>query len=223
MERVVEPQLMDNVSQPTVYARANFDEPNSDFVRRFLERFGNQSPASILDLGCGPGDICTRLAEALPAARVYGLDGSKAMLDCARDLVGRRPGIADRVELILSLIPAVPDTLPLASYDAVVSNSLLHHLHEPACLWQTVHELGTGGAPVLVMDLKRPASVNDAARLVEQYAAEEPQVLKDDFFNSLLAAFTPGEVAAQLELAGLPLLVEVISDRHLLVSGRLPR
>jgi hypothetical protein len=43
-----------------------------------------------------------------------------------------------------------------------------------------------------------------------------------DFFNSLLAAFTPREIEAQLRQAGSSHLeVEVISDRHLIVYGRL--
>jgi hypothetical protein len=52
------------------------------------------------------------------------------------------------------------------------------------------------GAPVLVMDLMRPASPAAAEALVEQYAAGEPEVLRRDFYNSLLAAFEPGEVRA---------------------------
>ena len=46
-------------------------------------------------------------------------------------------------------------------------------------------------------------------------------MLKEDFYNSLLAAFTPAEVEDQLAAAGLSLEIETISDRHLLVSGRL--
>ena len=56
---------------------------------------------------------------------------------------------------------------------------------------------------------------------MEQYSAGEPEVLKRDFHNSLLAAFNPAEVRAQLQAADLhELEVTIISDRHLLVSGR---
>ena len=48
----------------------------------------------------------------------------------------------------------------------------------------------------------------------------EPGVLQRDFFNSLLAAFTPDEVRGQLAEAGLPTLqVKTISDRHVMVTG----
>jgi len=58
---------------------------------------------------------------------------------------------------------------------------------------------------------------------VETYAAEAPEVLRNDFRNSLFAAFEPQEVEAQLAEAGLRgLEVAVVSDHHLGVFGRLP-
>ena len=67
----------------------------------------------------------------------------------------------------------------------------------------------------------RPADAAAARALVEQSAAGEPEVLRRDFYNSLLAAFEPAEVREQLELAGLAQLeVLEVSDRHMLVRGR---
>jgi hypothetical protein len=57
---------------------------------------------------------------------------------------------------------------------------------------------------------------------VETYAATEPEVLREDFFASLLAAYTVEEVRAQLAAAGLDLAVAETSDRHLQAWGRLP-
>ena len=58
------------------------------------------------------------------------------------------------------------------------------------------------------------------ARVVDTYAAGEPEILRRDFFHSLCAAFEPREVEMQLEAAGLSgLAVAVISDRHLVVQG----
>jgi hypothetical protein len=71
-----------------------------------------------------------------------------------------------------------------------------------------------------VVDLMRPRTVAGAQRLVDDYAAGEPDILRRDFYNSLCAAFEPHEVEAQLVAAGLAgLTVEVISDRHLAVHG----
>jgi len=107
-------------------------------------------------------------------------------------------------------------------YDFVASNSLLHHLADPAVMWQTVARCARDGAHVLVMDLARPPSELAVDALVETYAIDEAEVLRRDFRNSLFAAYTPAEVEAQLRSAGLEgLRVARVSDRHLAVSGQL--
>jgi hypothetical protein len=76
---------------------------------------------------------------------------------------------------------------------------------------------------VLIMDLFRPRDLQAARGIVAQYAADEPEVLQRDFYNSLLAAFEPDEVREQLRAAGLGTLeVRTVSDRHLVVAGYLP-
>jgi hypothetical protein len=71
------------------------------------------------------------------------------------------------------------------------------------------------------MDLMRPATGAAAQALVDQYAAGEPEVLRRDFYNSLLAAFEPAEVRQQLAEAGLGhFSVTEASDRHLVIRGR---
>ena len=56
---------------------------------------------------------------------------------------------------------------------------------------------------------------------MEQYAANEPPILRRDFYRSLLAAFTEDEVAAQLaEMNFSRLLIDVPDDRHWMVEGR---
>ncbi len=221
MQRIPEPELMDEFDQARAYAAADFSEPNERFVELFLGRFPGFDRGTILDLGCGPGDIALRLATRLPEVHVHGLDGSQAMLDCARDRLALSPALAPRVRLLRGLLPGCE--VPLPAYDAIVSNSLLHHLHDPQVLWRSIRAMGRPGAAVLVMDLFRPPSPQAALDIVETYAAGEPEVLRRDFHNSLLAAFEPGEVLAQLGASGLgDLEVRTVSDRHLLVVGHLP-
>ena len=70
------------------------------------------------------------------------------------------------------------------------------------------------------MDLRRPQSRDEARALVERYAGDEPKVLREDFYHSLLAAFRPEEVHEQLARNGLDALtLEVTSDRHFVVWG----
>jgi len=213
---------MDDPAQALAYAEADFSEANGLFVERFLACFGD-GPRGVLDLGCGPGDIAVRLARRLPGARLFGVDGAAAMLDLARARVARER-LGDRVEMVQALVgPACEGPVPPAGWaDAVVSNSLLHHLADPLDLWRAVRHFGAPGAAVLVMDLHRPASAGEVAALVGRYAADAPEVLRRDFENSLRAAYTVGEVARQLAECGLQdLVVERPSDRHWLAYGRL--
>jgi ubiquinone/menaquinone biosynthesis C-methylase UbiE len=210
---------MDDKEQAEAYANADFEDAHSRFVAIFNELFREPVlTGHILDLGCGPGDITFRFARAFPGARVHGVDGSEAMLQCGRDLLTGDTELQGRVELIHGFLPGA--VLPRSAYDAVISNSLLHHLHDPGVLWKAVSELTDPGAPVFIMDLKRPGSVEKARSLVAEYSGNEPEVLKQDFYNSLLAAFTPAEIGEQLEECGLGhLTIREISDRHVVISG----
>lgn len=220
MQRILEPELMDEPGQARAYAAADFAAQDDRFVALLGERFGAGLRGDVVDLGCGPGNITFRFAARFPGCRVLGVDGAGSMIAVAEERVaGGEPGAA-RCRF---RVAALPDpTLPARHFAAVLSNSLLHHLHRPAVLWETVRACGAPGCAVAVGDLRRPASPEAAVRLVETYAANDPDVLRRDFHASLHAAFDPDEVRAQLAAAGLDhFTVEPIGDRHLFVSGRL--
>jgi hypothetical protein len=70
------------------------------------------------------------------------------------------------------------------------------------------------------MDLFRPDSPEEAQAIVDRYASDAPDILRRDFYNSLRAAFTEVEIGAQLARMNLTrLLIDVIDDRHWVVSG----
>lgn len=216
--RIPEPELMDEAAQAEAYARADFEGPNEAFVEHLRALFPTlPTAARVLDLGCGPADIPVRLARRHDAWTFTAVDGAGAMLRFAREAVDAA-GLGGRIELLEARVPTA--AIPRRSFDVVVSNSLLHHLPDPSALWRTARVAGRQGAAVLVMDLVRPETEDDARAIVDAYARDEPEVLRHDFFHSLRAAFRPGEVRDQLRDAGLPhLLVDRVSDRHLLVHG----
>jgi trans-aconitate 2-methyltransferase len=61
------------------------DERGRPFVE-LVSRIGATSPAEVVDLGCGPGNLTGLLAERWPAAHVTGLDSSPEMIASAQDL-----------------------------------------------------------------------------------------------------------------------------------------
>jgi SAM-dependent methyltransferase len=216
MERIPEPELMEDPEQARAYALADFSEPHEAFVRHFQRLFPDFAHGRVLDLGCGAADVTIRFARAYSRATLEGIDGAEPMLELGREAVARA-GLDSRIVLRSLHLPAAGLN---GGYDAVISNSLLHHLAEPETLWQAVAKAARPGAPLLVMDLLRPASRDAALGLVRLHAGDAAPVLARDFFNSLLAAYRPGEVARQLRAAGLAHLdVEPVSDRHWLVWG----
>jgi 2-polyprenyl-3-methyl-5-hydroxy-6-metoxy-1,4-benzoquinol methylase len=218
MNRTLEPELMDDPEQARIYARADFEKENQGFVDRFREYFPDFSEGHVLDLGCGPGDIPLRFAQAFPSCRITGVDASEPMIGLAAAAV-KQAGLADRISFRCERFQAVSLVGPV---DAAVSNSLLHHVPNPLQFWYRLRQLIKPGSPVLVMDLLRPDSPEEAQAIVDRYAAKEPEILRRDFYNSLLASFTEDEVAAQLaELNLSRLLIDVIDDRHWVVGGRL--
>jgi trans-aconitate methyltransferase len=218
MKRRPEPELMLGADQARAYAEADFEAPHRRVVELFREAFPGFAPrGEVLDLGCGPGDIAMRFARAFPRCRVLGVDGSAAMLARGHAALKRQPSLAARVRLVEGM---VQDWAPHRRHAVVVSNSLLHHLHDPMTLWSCVRRCAMPGARVFIVDLMRPPSAAAARALTRRHAAGEPDVLRRDFHASLLAAFTPKEVRAQLRAAGLQgFTVRPVSDRHLMVWG----
>lgn len=221
MQRITEPELMDEAEQAAAYAGADFQDANNRFCEA-LSRLELDDSAHVLDLGCGPADIPIRIAHENPDLRIWAVDGADAMLAHARRRIADGDAcLVDRVTLVLGLLGALDGRLPQAKFDAVISNSLLHHLHDPQLLWREIAARARPGAAVLVMDLQRPANEASVQALVDQYTAGAPGILRRDFAASLRAAFTPDEVNQQLRQAGLDLRAHPTSDRHLMVSGRL--
>ena len=249
MERIREPELMDDPLQARVYAEADFASSDQAFTNRILALLADPGRAPcalaaepapplaapplavlrILDLGCGPGNISFRLAEALPRAALLGIDGAAAMLALAERQRLAAPERWPRLRFHQARLPLPEGTLdalgePFAPpYGLIVSNSLLHHLHDPAVLWRAVGRWAAAGALVVVRDLRRPASLEALQELVERHASAAPPVLRRDYAASLAAAFRPEEVEVQLAAAGLTTLrVEALEDRYLEIRGRLP-
>jgi trans-aconitate methyltransferase len=219
MQRVPEPELMEGREQAAAYAAADFSAGDQALIDRLTELFPGGLGERLIDLGCGPGNISFRLAERFPSATVLGLDGAAAMLELAEHRLQRRPELLGRLRFQRSCLP---DAALPGGFSAVVSNSLLHHLHDPQVLWGCLRALAGSGACIYIKDLRRPDSAAAAEELRQRYMAAAPPVLQHDYLASLHAAFRPEEVAHQLAAAGLGgLQVQHLDDRYLEVWGRL--
>src|SRR5262249_19060972 len=105
----------------------------------------------------------------------------------------------------------------------VICNSLLHHFAEPLAFWRTAARCGKPGTPVLIVDLLRPSSHEEAVRLVREHASDAPPVLQRDFIASLHAAYTLEEIREQLESVGLKSFhIDHADELHVVVWGQAP-
>ncbi len=218
MKRVTEPELMTEREQVEAYGNADFEEPHSNFIKLLKEYCPEiTNLRSVLDLGSGAGDILLRFSKAYPLAHIDAVEGSQTMLQFAEGLLSEYSGIKMRIRFVNSMLQ---DFSSSTDYDLIMSNSLLHHLHNPSHFWDKIKELSQPGAHIFIMDLMRPGSLEEARELVRTYVDGEPEILRRDFYNSLLAAFTINEVREHLAEAGLgELQTEQISDRHFIAFG----
>ena len=230
MQRICEPELMDEAQQALAYAEADFSQTDQALVACILERLDDSSmrPRRVVDLGCGPGNISFRLAEALPSLPLLAIDGAAAMLQLARRRQRAEPRRWPLLHFMQACLPLEQSALATLQptlqppFELLVSNSLLHHLHQPDVLWQSLRQLGAPGSLVMLRDLRRPDSAAALEDLVARHAGMARPILQRDYRASLQAAFRPEEVEEQLRRAGLNgLRVQTLEDRYLDVTGLL--
>jgi ubiquinone/menaquinone biosynthesis C-methylase UbiE len=221
MQRIPEPELMDDPEQALAYSQADFRASHGARVQIFKSLYPQLNLAGpVLDLGCGSGDVLFRFARSYPGSHFYGLDGSHPMLELAQQAIDAEPELKSRVQLLSGIIPQGP--IPPQPWQLIMSHSLLHQLHQPMVLWETIKQHSRPGCAVFVADLRRPPSELEARRLVSVTSKDEPQILQRDFYNSLCAAFEPDEVRSQLAQAGLSKLAVTLHDPfHMTVHGYL--
>ncbi|HUW56233.1 MAG TPA: class I SAM-dependent methyltransferase [Planctomycetota bacterium] len=220
MPRQPRREYMDEPRSVEAYATSDFSEVNQAFVDRLFELTGPAEVLHVIDLGTGPGDIPLRILRVRPGWRIVALEASPPMLDFAKK-AAREAGVTTGIHWFQA--DAKGSGLPGRTFDVVFSNTILHHISETELVWEEVKRVGKRGALVFFRDLARPATPEDAHRIVETYGGVGPELMRRDYYNSLLAAYTVDEVRAQLSEAGLDdIEVTRVTDRHWDAFGRLP-
>ena len=108
-----------------------------------LDRLELRGDETVLDAGCGTGQVTAALLERLPGGRVIGLDASAAMLERA---AGRFAGDR-RVSLVRADLER---PLPLeAPVDAIVSTSTLHWVPGHGALFGRLGDVLTPGGQLV--------------------------------------------------------------------------
>lgn len=212
LPRVLETEVMDTAEEALEYDSMDHSAVNDRFVADLLEARGSARGGRVLDVGTGTALIPIALARADLQAQVLGVDLAESMLEVGRRNV-EKAGLESRITL--ELVDA--KGLPFADggFDAVVSNSIVHHIPEPAQALAGMVRLVAPGGTLFVRDLARPDSLEALAQLVETHAGHESPRARGLFQDSLHAALTVEEVQAIVQGLGLPIDgVRPTSDRH---------
>ncbi len=124
---------------------------------------------SVVDLGCGTGELTRRLADSLPDSNVLGLDASPQMLAKADSV--RRPGLrferGDQTQL-------------LGRWDLIVSNAALQWSENHEALIPSLYQKLASGGQIAVQVPSNHSHISH--RLIIETAQEQP-------FRSILDGF----------------------------------
>src|SRR5262245_47266340 len=191
--RVLEIEVMDEESEVAAYldgvATAHLDRMDDTFVTRALAKLSKRRPR-VLDLGTGTGAIPVKMAQRRDDLIIVGVDRAGNMLKQAR-LRARAAGVSDRVSFKRADSRRLP--YPDGTFDMVISNSLMHHIPDPApALDELARVLAEGGA-VFIRDLRRPRR-DLLARHIAKHGRYYRGTMLRLFSDSVRAAFTVAEM-----------------------------
>jgi ubiquinone/menaquinone biosynthesis C-methylase UbiE len=180
--------------------------PQMELLRWFVARraIALKPSGQAADLGCGPGYLVVRLAQASPGLYVTGIDLSDEMLLEAERYAGRF-GLEARVGFKKGDVVQIP--FPDASLDLVVSTLSLHHWSDPVGVLDEIARVLRPGGSFLVFDLRRDMAAPFYLLLCFATYCVVPGALRRvrEPLGSRDASYTPQEaarLAGQSRLAG---------------------
>ncbi len=216
LQRVLEPEVMDDWSESVAYDQMDFAAIDRDFALTAISLLPlNSQVSQVLDIGTGTAKIPIILCQERSHYQVIAVDLAESMLTIGQQNI-LAAGLAPRIELALADGKSLP--YPQQSFDLVISNSLAHHIPEPIDLFREITRLVHPQGAVLIRDLIRPPSLAEIDRIIRaagSYDQRQTQLFRD----SLHAALTLSEVQELVDLAELSRAkVYQSSDRHWTVA-----
>lgn len=101
-----------------------FTQIQFDWILKRLQSYYSQDDVfSVMDLGCGTGRLLYQIAGIFPNAHLYGVDGTRAMVQKSKNK------LHDKANIIQA---DLNDYKPSSDYDVIISTTVLHHLDNPS-------------------------------------------------------------------------------------------
>jgi ubiquinone/menaquinone biosynthesis C-methylase UbiE len=201
---------MDGAHDADEYDNMNHQQVNATFAIDFLATPGLGTDC--LDLGTGTALIPIEICQRKDGVRFLAMDASIPMLEMARYRL-ELSGCMDRIQLVHGNAKQL--NFEEHFFDAVVSNSLIHHLPDPREMLSEAWRVLRPGGWLFIRDLFRPETAEAVEKLVAQHSEGENEFSKQMLRQSLHAALTIDEIRDLLAPIGIdPDSVAMTSDRH---------
>jgi len=210
LPRILEPEVMDSAEEANDYDAMDHSNVNCVFIDDLLRL--RTDLGLVLDVGTGTAQIPIELCNRHTNAKVIGIDLAEAMLRVGQaNLENRR--LTNDVQLQYCDAKQMP--FADATFDVVMSNSIVHHIPEPFAVFAEMVRVVKPGGVLFVRDLLRPDNLASLQWFVQQYAGDANAHQQKMFADSLHAALTLDEVRAMVTCLGFdPATVQATSDRH---------
>jgi ubiquinone/menaquinone biosynthesis C-methylase UbiE len=198
MDRILEPEVMDTWLEATAYDAMDFVGVNTAFAQDAIAL--DPHAIKVLDIGTGTARIPILMCQQQRQYLVTGVDLARSMLIIGRQNV-EAAGLLPQIKLEVADCKRMP--YPDLEFDLVVSNSLVHHIPEPGCLFAEIRRLVRPGGAILIRDLIRPETDASVDELVAKIGGEYDDRQQQLFRDSLKAALTLAEVRELIDRVGL--------------------
>lgn len=217
LNRVLEPEVMDTQAEAIDYDRMDHSHVNKVFVDDFLSALNRASPKPtqpwrIFDAGTGTAQIPIELMRRGISAKIMAADLASQMLIVAKENV-IRAGFESSIDPVIRDCKNLPEAD--AVFDAIMSNSIVHHIPEPQRVFAELWRILNPGGIFFIRDLCRPNDIEILNHLVQTYAGEANAHQQQMFRESLHAALSVAEIRLMVAQLGIPAeSVQATSDRH---------
>ena len=135
----------------------------AEMTERLLDYLPDD-PRSILELGCGTGNLTLRLLERFPTARLTTIDGSSEMVALTTHRAGHDAQRLEAREGRFEEVDAAP-----GSFDLVTSCISLHHVQDKGSLYRRLFDVLAPGGHLVFADQLRGGDERVHARNWERW------------------------------------------------------
>jgi ubiquinone/menaquinone biosynthesis C-methylase UbiE len=215
--RILEPEVMDTADEAVEYNAMDHSAVNRAFVDDLLRL--QSAGTRVLDVGTGTALIPLELCHRGKDWHVVAVDLAQAMLDVGAKNIAAA-GLEKQIEL--ELVDAKRLPFEDGEFRVVMSNSIIHHIPDPAdCLQEMVRVVSPHHGLLFVRDLLRPETKQQLKLLVVTYAGDADAHQQKMFAESLHAALTLDEVRALARRFGIADdCIQQTTDRHWTLAWR---